>query len=133
MILVDSSVWIDFFQGRSTLQTEFLRGGLGAEPFATGDLILAEVLRGFRHDRDYHAATRAFRGLSTYELVGKERAVRAAQHYRALRRRGATVRSTIGMLIGSFCIETGLPLLYSDRDFDPMVEHLGLKPAVRPQ
>ena len=130
MILVDSSVWVDYFNGQVTRETDFLDSLLGTEPVAIGDLILAEVLQGFRSDADYEAAKEMLASLTTYDLLGAGLAVKTADNYRALRKRGVTVRKTADAIIATFCIERRTPLLYSDRDFDPFVEHLGLKPAL---
>jgi len=130
MILVDSSVWVDYFNGQVTRETDFLDSLLGTEPVAIGDLILAEVLQGFRSDADYEAAKEMLASLTTYDLLGAGLAVKTADNYRALRKRGITVRKTADAIIATFCIERRTPLLYSDRDFDPFVEHLGLKPAL---
>ncbi|MDA1116859.1 MAG: PIN domain nuclease [Proteobacteria bacterium] len=130
MILVDSSVWVDYFNGQVTRETDFLDALLGTEPVAIGDLILAEVLQGFRSDADYEAAKELLASLTTYDLLGASLAIKTADNYRALRRRGVTVRKTIDAVIATFCIERRTPLLYSDRDFDPFVRHLGLKPAL---
>jgi len=131
MILVDSSVWVDYFNGRLTRETDYLDSLLGAEPVAIGDLILAEVLQGFRGDADYKAAKALFAGLTIYPLLGESLAVKTADNYRALRKKGVTVRKTADAIIATFCIEHRIPLLYSDRDFDPFVKHLALKPALR--
>jgi predicted nucleic acid-binding protein len=93
-------------------------------------LILVEVLQGFRSDADYEAAKELLASLTTYDLLGATLAIKTADNYRALRRRGITVRKTIDAVIATFCIESRTPLLYSDRDFDPFVRHLGLKPAL---
>jgi predicted nucleic acid-binding protein len=131
MILVDSSVWVDYFNGRGTSETDFLDALLGTEPVAIGDLILAEVLQGFRGDADYETAKALFTSLTTYDLLGASLAVKTAENYRALRKRGVTVRKTADAIIATFCIERRTPLLYSDRDFDPFVKHLGLKSAIK--
>ena len=130
MILVDSSVWVDYFNGQATRETDFLDDLLGTEPVAIGDLILAEVLQGFRSDSDYEAAKELLASLTIYDLLGAAFAVKTAENYRALRRRGITVRKTVDAIIATFCIERRTLLLYSDRDFDPFVRHLGLKPAL---
>lgn len=130
MVLVDSSVWVDYFNGRVTRETDFLDALLGTEPVAIGDLILAEVLQGFRSDADYEAAREMLASLTTYDLLGAGLAVKTADNYRALRKQGITVRKTADAIIATFCMERGIPLLYSDRDFDPFVEHLGLKSAL---
>ena len=131
MILVDSSVWIDYFRGVSTPECERLDVLLGSEPVAIGDLILAEVLQGFAVEREFNQARRLLTGLHVRTLGGREIAIRAARNVRALRARGVTVRKTIDTVIATHCIEHGVALLYSDRDFDPFVEHLGLRSGMR--
>ncbi len=130
MILVDSSVWVDYFNGQATQETDFLDSLVGREPVAIGDLILTEVLQGFRSDADYEAAREMLESLTVYDLLGVEMAVKTADNYRALRKRGITVRKTADVIIATFCIEHRLPLLYSDRDFDPFIKYMGLKAAV---
>ncbi len=130
MILVDSSVWIDYFRGVATPQTEKLDELLGREPVVTGDLILAEVLQGFASDRDFTQAVRLMTSLDVVDLVGKDIALQAARNFRYLRALGITVRKTIDTVIATHCIANGLTLLYSDRDFDPFVDHLGLQSAL---
>ena len=129
MILVDTSVWIDYFNGRDTPQTETLDALLGAEPLGIGDLILTEVLQGFRSDADFRTAKALLTSLTFFELLGAENAIRSAQHYRALRQGGVTVRKTIDVIIATFCITGNHALLFADRDFEPFVAHLGLIPA----
>jgi predicted nucleic acid-binding protein len=129
LILVDSSVWIDYFRGVSTPQCDVLDGLLGNEPLAIGDLILVEVLQGFGGDRDFNQARKLLASLTMIDIGGKDVAIQAARNFRALRALGVTVRKTIDTLIATRCIENRLLLLYSDRDFDPFVEHLGLRPA----
>ncbi len=129
MILVDSSVWIDYFRGIATRQAERLDLLLGTEPIATGDLILTEVLQGFSNDRDFNQARKLMASLVTVNLVGRTVAIKAAENFRALRLLGISVRKTIDTLIATHCIENRLYLLYSDKDFDPFVEHLGLRAA----
>lgn len=130
MILVDSSVWIDYFRGTATPQAEKLESLLGTEPVATGDLILTEVLQGFVSDRDFNQARKLLTSLVVVDLAGQDIAIQAAKNFRALRALGVSVRKTIDTVIATRCIESGLPLLYSDRDFDPFVEHLGLRSAL---
>ncbi|MFH1044098.1 MAG: PIN domain nuclease [Pseudomonadota bacterium] len=130
MILVDSSVWIDYFRGTATPQAEKLESLLGTEPIATGDLILTEVLQGFVGDRDFNQARKLLTSLVVVDLAGQDIAIQAARNFRALRALGVSVRKTIDTVIATRCIENGLPLLYSDRDFDPFVEHLGLRSAL---
>ena len=130
MILVDSSVWIDAFRNRSTLQTIRLRSLLGNEELAIGDLILVELLQGTDSERDFQRVRLRMLGFPSIEIGGNEIAVQAARYYRELRGLGITVRKTIDTLIATRCILDGHELLYSDRDFDPFVEHLGLKSAL---
>jgi predicted nucleic acid-binding protein len=130
MILVDSSVWVDYFRGTQTPETERLDALLGLEPVAIGDLILAEVLQGFASDREFEQGRKLLSALPLIDLVGKDIAVLAASNFRTLRARGITIRKTIDTLIATSCIEHDLSLLYSDRDFDPFVEHLELRAAL---
>jgi predicted nucleic acid-binding protein len=127
VIVVDSSVWIDFFNGVSTPEVEQLDGLLGVTPVAIGDLILVEVVQGFRQEKDVALARQLFRSLAPLSMLGARNAWNAAENYRELRRRGITVRKTIDGIIATACIEANLPLLFSDRDFLPYVEHLGLE------
>ncbi len=129
MIVVDSSVWIDFFNGVSTSEVERLDGLLGVTPLAIGDLILVEVMQGFRNERDVATARQLFRSLALLPMLGGSNPWKAAENYRQLRSRGITVRKTIDGIIATACIEANLPLLFSDRDFQPYVEHLGLEAA----
>jgi hypothetical protein len=127
LILVDSSVWIDYFKGTITAQTDKLDALLGNEPLAIGDLILMEVLQGFADERDFNRARKILTSLTVIELGGQEIAIQAAKNFRALRVRGVTVRKTIDTVIATRCIESGYDLLHNDRDFDPFVKHLGLR------
>jgi len=130
MILVDSSVWIDYFRGSITPQTETLDRLLGREPLAIGDLILTEVLQGIGDERAFNQAKKMLTALTVVELGGKEIAIQAARNLRTLRRLGVTTRKTIDMVIATRCIESGFDLLHNGRDFDPFVEHLGLRVVV---
>jgi predicted nucleic acid-binding protein len=127
LILVDSSVWIDYFKGTITAQTEILDRLLGQEPLAIGDLILTEVLQGFESERDFNDASKMLTSLMVVELGGQEIAIQAAKNLRALRRLGVTVRKTIDTVIATRCIESGYALLHNDRDFDPFAKHLRLR------
>ena len=126
MILVDSSVWIDYFNGEDNKQTNTLNDALGVRPVAVGDLMLAEVLQGFKDDKDYKTAKSLFDDLIIYDLVGKTMAIKSADNFRALRKKGITVSKPVDVLIATFCIEKKLPLLFLDKDFKPFVKHLGL-------
>jgi len=127
MIVVDSSVWIDYFNGAVTDQTDRLDASLSGELVVIGDIILAEVLQGFKKDSDFRKAKQLLDALVFKEMLGRELAVKSAQNYRRLRKKGVTVRKTVDVMIATFCIEKGLALLHSDKDFDPMTKHLGLK------
>ena len=126
MILVDSSVWIGFFNGLETRQTDALNNLLGQEPVLIGDLILTEVLQGFRRDADYRKARALLDTLELRVLGGKAIALAAADNYRRLRRRGVTPRKTIDMIIATYCLAHGLKLLHADRDFEVLEQELGL-------
>jgi len=127
MIVVDSSVWIDYFNGKSTRQTNLLDSLLGGELIVIGDLILIEVLQGFQQDKDFNKVRKLLDSLVFRQMLGKELAIKSAENYRVLRKKGVTVRKTIDVIIATFCIESNLPLLHSDRDFNPMEKHLNLK------
>ena len=127
MILVDSSVWIDYFKGTITAQTEKLDKVLGQQSAAIGDPILTEVLHGFADDRDFNEAQKMLTSLTVVPLGGQEIAIQAAKNFRALRAVGVTVRKTIDTVIATRCIESGYELLHNDRDFDPFAKHLGLR------
>jgi hypothetical protein len=126
MILVDSSVWIDSYRGVQDAATIALRREILRSNVLVGDLILLEVLQGFRVDREYQLARSAMLSFDFCELCGQQVALAAAANYRLLRSKGITVRKTIDMVIGSYCIMHGIELLHTDRDFDPLQQHLGL-------
>ena len=130
MTLVDSSVWIDYFKGTVTTQTEIFDRLLSRELLAVGDLILTEVLQGFTSERDFNEARKMLTSLIVVELGGQEIAIQAARNFRSLRRRGVTIRKTIDTVIATRCIESGYALLHDDRDFDPFAAHLGLRVVV---
>jgi predicted nucleic acid-binding protein len=127
LTLVDSSVWIDYFKGTVTPQTEKLDSLLGREPLAIGDLILVEVLQGFADERSFKQARKMLTSLTVVDLCGQEIAIQAARNFRTLRSLGVTVRKTIDTVIATRCIESGYALLHDDRDFDPFAAHLGLR------
>jgi predicted nucleic acid-binding protein len=127
LILVDSSVWIDYFRGTITPQTEKLDTLLGRESLAIGDLILTEVLQGFTNERDFNEVRKMLTSLTVVELGGLEIAVQAARNFRRLRATGVTARKTIDTLIATWCIESEYQLLHSDRDFEPFAKNLGLR------
>jgi hypothetical protein len=127
VILVDSSVWIDYFRGRPTRACTLLDALLGEEPLAVGDLMLAEVLQGFSVPRDFRQARQLMLSLDVIPIGSADIAVKAARNFIELRKRGITVRKTIDTLIATRCIEDGLALLHHDRDFEPFAAHLGLQ------
>jgi predicted nucleic acid-binding protein len=127
MILVDTSVWIDYFNGTINAETERLDELLGSGSLLTGDLVLAELLQGFNRDADFRRARQLMESLPCVDLVGRELAIRAAEHFRQLRRRGVTVRKTIDVLIATYCITNDHALLHRDKDFAVFEQHLGLQ------
>jgi predicted nucleic acid-binding protein len=130
VILVDSSVWIDFFRGVTTPQDDVLDRLLGVEPLAVGDLILGESLQGFRAENEFDQARKLLLTLEQVDIGGQDIAVQATRNFRTLRERGVTIRKTIDTLIAAKCFESYIALLFSDRDFDPIVEYPGLRSAL---
>ena len=129
MILVDSSVWIDFFNGTENAETNKLNEILGLEVVVIGDLILTEVLQGFRSDTDYKLVKNVLTSLTVHDLLGKELAIKSANNFRKLRKKGITIRKTADVIIATYCIENKIPLLFTDKDFMPFVDNLRLKSA----
>lgn len=127
MLVVDSTVWIDYFNGVESLQTDYLHQIADQTPILVGDLILAEVLQGFREDADFEKARRVLGKYIQVEMVNPELALQSARNFRLLRRKGVTVRKTIDSLIATYCIENEHDLLHTDSDFDGYEKHLGLK------
>jgi len=130
MLLVDSSVWIDYFNGKPTAQTDTLDDFLGKELITVGDLMLAEVLQGFRSDRHYRKARSFLLSLDLVNMLDTSITLQSAENYRKLLRIGATVRKTTDCIIATWCIENGLPLLHCDKDFQPFHDHLGLETVI---
>lgn len=130
MIFVDSSVWIDYFNGKASHETDYLDELLGVQLIATGDLVLTEVLQGFREDNDYLKAKQLLLNLEQIDMLNTEIAIQSADNFRALRKRGLTVRKTIDVLIATACITHNLSLLHDDKDFLPFHKYLGLKNAL---
>ena len=127
MILVDTSVWIDYFNGKQTWQTDTLDNILSEEWVLIGDIILAEILQGFDKDTDYKKAKEALDTIECINIGGKKLAVKSANNFRFLRSKGVTIRKTVDMLIGTWCLESDIELLHNDRDFDRIALHLPLK------
>lgn len=126
-LFVDSSVWIDYFNGKETPQTDYLDKAIGEGIVVVGDLILAEVLQGFRLDKDFIAAKSALTSFPVFNMINQAMAIQSAANYRLLRKNGVTVRKTIDCLIATFCIENRFMLLHADRDFNHFEHHLGLQ------
>ena len=126
MWIVDSSVWIDYFGGEITPQSDLLHAALGQRAIGLGDIILCEVLQGYRRQRDFESARRALLRFPVYTIGGTDIALKSAENYRFLRRQGITVRKTVDCLIATFVIESGFSLLHNDRNFDAFESHLGL-------
>ncbi len=126
MIVVDSSVWIDFLNGRNAPHVRRLRTALGTDEIVIGDLMLCEVLQGLETERAAREVEDLLRRFEIVPMAGEIIAVIAARNFRALRRRGITIRKTIDLLIGTWCIENRRALLHNDRDFHPMARYLGL-------
>lgn len=130
VIIADTSVWVDYFNGKSTPQTDFLDNQLDAGNVAIFDVILMEILQGFRHQKDFDQAKTALETLYCYDILGKHNAITFANYYRQLRKKGITIRKSNDVMIASFCVENRLPLLFCDRDFIPFIQHFGLIPAL---
>ena len=126
MILADSSVWIDFLGKALTPKVDQLDAMLGRERVVMGDLVLTEILQGYRSDREFEIIRKSLSALETISLITPSLAVKSARNYRSLRIHGITVRKTIDCLIATWCIENNVPLLHSDKDFNPFEKHLGL-------
>ncbi len=127
MLVVDSTVWINYFNGVENPQTDYLHTVADRVPILVGDLILAEVLQGFREDADFEQARRALGKYLQMQMVSPALALQSARNYRLLRRKGITVRKTIDSLIATYCIENEHQLLHNDSDFEEYEEHLGLR------
>ena len=129
MILADTSVWIDYFNGNITVHTDTLDAALFAGTVAIADLIFLEILQGFKSDNDYKQAKDRLAKLDQYSIFNSDMVERCAENYRFLRKKGITIRKTNDVIIATYCIEYQLPLLFNDSDFDPFVKHLGLVSA----
>jgi predicted nucleic acid-binding protein len=127
MILIDSSVWIDYFNGVYNQKTDFLYSNLGREEFVIGDLIYTEVLQGFPDERSYRKAKELLDVFPFKNIGGKEIALSSANNYRILRKKGVTIRKTVDVFIATFCIENNISLLQNDRDFEPFIRLFNLQ------
>ncbi|MDR0569399.1 MAG: PIN domain nuclease [Spirochaetaceae bacterium] len=127
MVVVDTSVWIEYVNGIASPYTDALDKELANTQVVTGDIIIAEFLQGFPDDGEFEIAREIMDSLVYYDMNGKDIAIQAAKNLRLLRKRGITIRKTIDVTIGTFCIERGFSLLHNDRDFDPLATYLGLE------
>lgn len=127
MILVDTSVWIDYLNGTPSRHTDTLDSAIVEGVVAMGDLILLEILQGIQHDREYRTTQQTLATLDRLEMFGQGMPEKCAENYRALRKKGRTIRKTTDVIIATFCIERRMPLLFTDRYFIPFVHHLGLR------
>ncbi|MGM0589588.1 MAG: type II toxin-antitoxin system VapC family toxin [Bacteroidota bacterium] len=127
MILVDTSVWIDYFNGVENKQAENLDRILSEQTVLVGDIILTEILQGFDSQKEFRLAKQALDPLDCVHLGGKSLAIKAASNFRFLRSKGVTIRKTVDMLIGSWCIEHEVELLHNDKDFDQIATQLPLQ------
>jgi predicted nucleic acid-binding protein len=130
VILVDTSIWIDYFNGKGSKLTDTLDAALIEGTVVIGDLILLEILQGFKSDKDYQRAKTTLGTLEQLEIFGNSMVIKCAANYRELRKNGITIRRTTDVIIATFCIDNEMPLLFQDRDFIPFVEKLGLIPAL---
>jgi predicted nucleic acid-binding protein len=127
MVLVDAGVWIDYFGGVKTWQTDWLDREAGTIAIGVTDLALCELLQGVRSDKEYSSLLRDMANIDVFDTGGKTLAIATAENYRFLRKRGITVRKTIDCIQATFCIAEGFSLLHRDRDFDGFERLLGLK------
>lgn len=131
MILVDTSIWVDYFNGKDSKYTDALDAALIEGVVVTGDLILLEILQGFRSDKDFRRAKTTLDVLEQFEMLGHSMVLKCATNYRALRKKEISIRRTTDVIIATFCIDNKMPLLFQDRDFIPFVKNLGLIPALK--
>ena len=127
MLVVDSTIWIDYFNGFESPQTNYLHTVIESVPVLVGDLMLAEVLQGFGKETNFEKARRALGNFLQARMVSPALAVQSARNYRFLRQKGVTVRKTIDNLIATYCLENDHELLHNDSDFDGYEKHLGLR------
>ena len=127
MILVDTSVWINYLNGINSIECDALDGALDEGTVAIGDIVFLEILQGFKNDSDYNKTRIQLSQFDQYELFGQHMIEKCASNFRYLRKKGITIRSTTDVIIATYCIDNNLPLLFSDKDFLPFVEHLNLR------
>jgi predicted nucleic acid-binding protein len=129
VIVADSSVWIDSFNQQDSPSSRLLASSIQNGTIIIGDIIMMEILRGFRSDTRYREALEMLESIGITAFLGQDNAIRSAQNYRIFRKKGITIRKSADVVIATYCIKNNLPLLYNDRDFDPFVEELGLMRA----
>lgn len=129
MVIADTSVWIDYFNGTLSVEADALDAALEQGDVAIGDIIFLEILQGFRSDRDYKMARSTLSVLEQYKMLGRDMVIKCSDNYRLLREKSITIRKTNDIIIATFCIENKVPLLFSGKDFLPFVKHLKLKSA----
>ena len=127
MLVVDSTVWIDYFNGQVNPHTDYLDAAFGVQSILVGDIILGEVLQGFRSEADFEKARQALGKFPQVGMLNPALAVQSARNYRTLRKAGITIRKTVDCFIATFCIENNHLLLHRDGDFDPFEQHLALE------
>jgi predicted nucleic acid-binding protein len=127
MVMVDTSAWIEFFNGGAPDVVAKVDRSLERDVVAIGDLVYCEVMQGIASSRKRGEVSTLLLSLPRFEMVGFEIAEKSAANYRLLRSKGVTVHKTIDVLIGTFCVEHGLPLVHRDSDFDLMARHIGLE------
>ena len=127
MILADTSIWIDYFNGTVSKETDHLDYALNEGTIAMGDIIFLEILQGFRDDKEFYRAKKTLSTLDQYELFGSHMIEKCATNYRFLRKKGITIRKTIDLIIATFCIDNKIELIFSDKDFVPFVKYLKLQ------
>ncbi len=126
MVIVDSTVWIDYLRGVKTPQTEWLENAIDNQRIGLTDLILCEVLQGVSNEKQFEEVRQTLLKCEVFDTGGTELAIQSAKNYQALRRQGKTIRKTIDCLIATFCILNNHALLHNDQDYDPFEESLGL-------
>jgi predicted nucleic acid-binding protein len=129
VILVDTSVWIDYLNGVASPQTDLLDSAIIEGTVALGDIIFLEILQGIKNDKEFEKTKRSLSTLEQHQLLGTDLVSKCAENFRFLRKKGLTIRKTTAVIIATFCIENKMPLLFVDRDFKPFVTHLGLNPV----
>ncbi len=127
MIFVDTSTWIEYFNGTISAKTDYLHESLSKKVVIVGDIVLMEVLQGIRNEKQYHKTKSYLEATIQVQMIDPSLAVTYADYYRTLRKKGITIRKTNDVIVAGYCIINDLPLLQNDRDFKPFEQYLGLK------